>query len=440
MGWAARPQRVFLVVRSSVVTAQRKSDAHVVATGLFALATSSAALQTAWDEVSRRVDEDGEPSESIRRFSAEAPAHLDELADELARRVYRPGVTFEVPIPKKDGTLRVLQVPSVRDRVIERAVLNVVVPYVDPWLGSASFAYRPGIGVVDAVAAVARLRDEGMAWVLRADIEDCFPRLPRNVALRMLSSVLPDDSLDEIVTALVNRPVMTDHGLRELIGVAQGSSLSPVLANLVLTRLDNALLDVGFAVVRYSDDFTVVCRSREGAWEAARISSAVLEGIGMELAEDKSAVMSFEEGFCFLGEDFGPRYPPALEESRVHEPTRRVLYVGLQGSRVSPPRAGWSWNPRTTLSCSRFPPHMFSVWCASARWASRPECGIGPWPPTLMSCSFLTAEPISANSSRRTPRHESDGCARSLPAPMILASHSVSPAPLSNRRSVTRSR
>ena len=140
--------------------------------------------------------------------------------------------------------------------------------------------------------------------------------------------------MHSLIQELVSRPVATRRGLIETRGVPQGTALSPLLANLVLADLDDALLDHGMPIVRYADDLVVLGRSRDAMWEAARIATAALEVLGMELGSDRTEVMSFDEGFCFLGEDFGPRYPPALDEHRIEVPTRRILYCGRQGSRV----------------------------------------------------------------------------------------------------------
>jgi CRISPR-associated protein Cas1 len=86
--------------------------------------------------------------------------------------------------------------------------------------------------------------------------------------------------------------------------------------------------------LRYADDFAIAAASQDEAWEAMRVASDAVAELGMRLGADKSAVMSFHDGFCFLGEDFGPRYPPALDDYRAIEPPRRVLYVGVQGAHV----------------------------------------------------------------------------------------------------------
>lgn len=291
-------------------------------------------LRRAWDDVLAKDRQDGVLAPSIERFAEDAEEKLEALAAALDDGTYVPDDLIEVVI-QGDLHDRLLHVPSARDRVVERAVLAAVTPFVDPWLGPASYAYRPGLGVADAIQAVAALRAEGGRFVLRTDVHDCFPSIPVDLALRMLDALVPGDAIGPLVRHLVARAGRGPDGRRRVVrGLAQGCALSPLLANLVLTHVDDALLDAGFSPVRYADDVAVVTDTRADAWEAARIASAALGRLGMELGSDKTDVMSFDEGFCFLGEDFGVRYPPLIEHHRVEPPDRRVLYVGVQGSRV----------------------------------------------------------------------------------------------------------
>lgn len=298
-------------------------------------ALTEAELRAAWNDVLDNDREDGEISSSVDRFASDVDEQLSRLAECLSDGSYEPSDLFEVSIPKDDG-VRILHVPAVRDRVVERALLDRVTPLVDPWLGAASFAYRPGLGVADAVQAVARLRDEGGAYVLRSDVDDCFPSVPVSLALRLFDALVPNGELQGLVRLLLAR--MARHprrGRKTIRGLPQGCALSPLLANLVLTHLDDPLLERGFPLVRYADDFVVVTATAAEAWESARVATTALEAMRMQLGPDKTEVMSFDEGFCFLGEDFGLRYPPTLESHRVVEPEKRVVYVGLQGARVS---------------------------------------------------------------------------------------------------------
>jgi CRISP-associated protein Cas1 len=178
------------------------------------------------------------------------------------------------------------------------------------------------------------MRDEGLGWVVRADVEDCFPSVDAAHAGRVLVALVDDEGIRALILKLLARGVARRGGARRMSGLPQGSPLSPMLANLVLDGLDERVRLAGFPMARYADDFVVGASSRDEAWEAMRVASDAAAALGLSLGADKSAVMSFDEGFCFLGEDFGPRYPPVLDEHRVDVPDHKVVYVGLQGSRV----------------------------------------------------------------------------------------------------------
>ena len=137
-----------------------------------------------------------------------------------------------------------------------------------------------------------------------------------------------------LIESLLNRHAAAP-GIAALVkGLPQGSPLSPLWANLVLAEFDAKVASAGFPLVRYSDDIVALASSRDEAWEGLRVMSEAAGALGMPLGADKSGVMSFEDGFCFLGEDFGPRYPPALADHHVAEPARKVLYLGMQGARA----------------------------------------------------------------------------------------------------------
>lgn len=291
-------------------------------------------LRRAWSEVLANDRVDGALSAGVTRFEDDAENQLGRLVTDLAWGAYEPRDLTEVVIDEASRRRR-LHIPAVRDRVVERAVMDTLTPVVDPVLGPASFAYRPGLGVADAVQALVALREEGLGWVLRTDIDECFPSIPVGLARRRLGALVDDPELLRVVDLLLARPYRRAKGGRRIMrGLAQGCALSPMLTNLVLVDVDDAVMRAGFPIVRYADDISVAASSRDEAWEAARCVACAAEELGMQLGAEDTHVMSFEEGFTFLGEDFGVRYPPALPEARIEEPDRKVVYVGLTGSRV----------------------------------------------------------------------------------------------------------
>lgn len=293
------------------------------------------ALTSAWAEVLANDAQDGALGPGVRAFNDELDDRLARLNANLAWGAYEPDDLTEVTLDRPGKAPRVLHIPTVRDRIVARAILDVVSPIMDPLLGPASYAYRPGLGVIDAVQEVARLRDEGLRWVVRTDVNDCFPSVPVDLARRRFGALADDSDLLRVVDLLLARPYRSPRrGRRVMRGLPQGCPLSPLLANLVLVDLDAALMDEGFSPVRYADDVAIPVESESDGWEALRCASGAVRRLGMELGEEDTTLVTFEDGFTFLGEDFGPRYPPVLATARVEDPERKVLYVGTQGGRV----------------------------------------------------------------------------------------------------------
>jgi len=292
------------------------------------------ALRCAWERVLKKDAQDGDISDSVERFAEGVQERLEELAEELRAGTYQPSDLTRVVIPKKNGE-RFLDIPSVRDRIVERAILEHINPAIDPLFGATAFGYRPGLGVADAAQEVVRLREEGYTHVLRTDVHDCFPSLPVALLRRQLEFLIAEPEILAVVDLLLDRCTrFPGKGRGVFPGLPQGSPLSPLLANLALIPLDEALVDAGFPVVRYADDLVIALEEPGDAPEALRTATKVLKELGMELGAEKTAVASFFEGFAFLGEDFGPRYPPAEGEGRIREPDKKILYVAKQGSRI----------------------------------------------------------------------------------------------------------
>ncbi len=292
-------------------------------------------LQAAWEHVQASDIEDGEPSPSVLRFAKDVSGSLTALSESLSAGTWKPSPLTAINIPKRTGGARTLQVPSGRDRVLERAIAQIITPRVDPLLGPTSFAYRPGLGIHDALQEVARLRDSGFAWASRGDIKDCFDRINRARLLRLVSIEIDDSWLLATIAALLDRPTSVgSRFVRTRVGLAQGSGLSPLLANLYLEEFDAAIQHAGFPIIRYADDFVVMAETPLDAAAAAEVVRSAAESIELEVNIDKTEVMAFQEGFAFLGEEVNHRYPVLDGHMRRDEPLRKALYVGHQGSGV----------------------------------------------------------------------------------------------------------
>jgi CRISPR-associated protein Cas1 len=300
----------------------------------FETACSPENLARAWAEVLGNDSEDGELGTSVGRFASDAERNLAELTERLRRGAYEPGPLTAVHIPKADGGVRTLQVSSAADRIVERAVAQVLTPAIDPWLSASSFAYRPGRSVSDAVRVVASLRDEGLAWVAHTDIDNCFDTIPKARVLRLLHGLGIEERLLALTERLLTRPVRVGKRTRPAPGLSQGSALSPVLCNLHLDQFDRHVERDGFPLVRYADDLVILARTVDEARAGLETADRAAHGVGQRLGADKTEIASFTDGFAFLGEDFNDRYPPDDPTGRRSEPQKRTLFVGHQGARV----------------------------------------------------------------------------------------------------------
>lgn len=239
---------------------------------------------------------------TLEQFAGDLDWELDRLQDRLLRRRYQPFPLLQIAVPKRSGGERLLRIPTLRDRVAQTAVDLVVRPLFEAEFEDCSYAFRQGRSVRDALRKVCELRDQGFRWLLDADIDDCFGSIPHERLLERLGRL----EIDEYVLHLFDLWVKAEvyDGRRVFTperGLPQGSVVSPLLANLFLDELDESFVLFEQAIVRYADDFLVLCRDRQSAEGALEVTDALLEGLGLELEREKSSIASFDQGFKFLG-------------------------------------------------------------------------------------------------------------------------------------------
>ncbi|CRI67871.1 putative RNA-directed DNA polymerase [Thiocapsa sp. KS1] len=237
------------------------------------------------------------------------PDEEEELADRLERlgkRLlegdYRPPALRGVVYRDPDGDLRGLAIPPFWDRVAQRALVERIAPALEGVFSAASHGYRPGLSRHTASSAIQRAWREGYRWVYEADIEGFFDNLDWQRLAERLRALYRDDPAVDLLLAWMAAPV-DYQGMRieRSRGLPQGAPLSPVLANLMLDDLDSDLEHAGFRLVRYADDFVVLCKDQERARAAGEAVRRSLAELGLILNESKSRSVSFEQGFRYLG-------------------------------------------------------------------------------------------------------------------------------------------
>ena len=265
---------------------------------LLAKTASPATLAAAWSRVRRNAGVAGADGVSCRAFEHGARSHLARLRRDLLAGHYAPGPVRRVEIVKESGGTRPLAIPCVADRVVQTAVAFTLTPLLEPAMSPASFGYRPGLGVADAVARVVELRRENRIWVLESDIARFFETVPHPPLLALLEARAGDPRLTEMVASWL------DGAGAGGCGLLQGSPLSPLLANLYLDEVDHLLDSPDGRLVRYADDFVVLSRRKADAETAKERAAALLGERGLVLHPDKTRIGCFEDGFWFLGHYF----------------------------------------------------------------------------------------------------------------------------------------
>ncbi|HFD40293.1 MAG TPA: hypothetical protein ENJ31_10680, partial [Anaerolineae bacterium] len=215
---------------------------------------------------------------------------------------YKPARLRVRRIPKKQrNEYRTLRIPTVTDRVLQRAVLETLYGIYEPRFLDCSFGYRPGRGLRDAIQRIVDLREEGRVWVLDADIDAFFDNVDHGVLLEMLRADLDDAILLRLIAGWLKMGRVRKDAPR---GIPMGSPLSPLLANVYLHPLDETLAAEGWSPVRYADDFVVLTASQEQARRAYRRAGEALAALRLRYEPAKTRLTSFDEGFDFLGVRF----------------------------------------------------------------------------------------------------------------------------------------
>lgn len=228
---------------------------------------------------------DGINATTMERFLT---AELKSIADQVRSDRYQPGPLRSVSIPKNNGTSRLLRIPCLRDRILQGAVISVIVPLLDPNMHPGSFGYRPRRSVKMALDALKRCQ----GWVLDADIFSFFDRVKHRPLRKIFWQNMPSKEVRRLVDLW-----LYSFGR---CGLAQGAPISPLLANLALGPLDEAIARHGF-LVRYADDFVVVCSGQAEAIRARKTARRVLRQTGLQLHPEKTRIFPPGTTFNFLG-------------------------------------------------------------------------------------------------------------------------------------------
>ena len=267
-----------------------------------------ATLRAGWKQVKANKGAAGIDRQSIEAFDAKAEGYLSELAEALRNGSYQAQPVRRVEIDKGGGKKRPLGIPTVKDRIVQTAVKLVIEPIFENEFLPMSYGFRPGRGCKDALREVDGLIKEGYTHAVDADLAGYFDSIPHEKLEARLEERIGDGRLLGLLAGWLRQDVM--HGLERWTptgGTPQGAVVSPLLANIYLHPLDKLMTERGYRMVRYADDFVILCQSAKQAAEALNEVRAWTEGNGLTLHPDKTHVGDCREegqGFEFLGYRF----------------------------------------------------------------------------------------------------------------------------------------
>jgi len=310
-------------------------------------------LRAAWERVAANNGAAGVDRVSVERFSAKADEYLMELSEALRMKRYRPAAVRRTYIPKGPGQTRPLGIPTVKDRVVQTALKLVLEPIFELEFLPVSYGFRPGRGCKDALREVDQSLKEGYTHVVDADLKGYFDTIPHGPLMELVKEQVSDSNILELIQAFLDQEIMEEAKCwTPTRGTPQGAVLSPLLANLYLHPLDVDLTGAGYRIVRYADDFVILCRSREEAEQALHRVRDWVETNGLTLHPDKTHLVNCMEqgqGFEFLGYRFecGRRWVRkkslgSLKE-RIRQRTRRTRGDSMERiiEDLNPMLRGW---------------------------------------------------------------------------------------------------
>ena len=287
-------------------------------------------LDAAFTQVAANRGAAGVDHVTITMFKDHREENLKKLSEDLRIGRYRPQQIRRHYIPKPGSKeLRPLGIPTVRDRVVQTALLNVLEPIFEHDFAEHSYGFRPRRGCKDALRRVDELLKAGYTYIVDADLRSYFDTIPHDRLLALVAQKVSDGRVLSLIESLLKQGVLD--GMHEWTpeeGSPQGGSISPLLSNIYLNPLDHSMARQGFEMVRYADDFVILCRSPEDAARALAVVQAWTAEADLKLHPEKTRIVdATKEPFDFLGYRFqrGHRFPRprAFRSSRTRSERRR---------------------------------------------------------------------------------------------------------------------
>jgi RNA-directed DNA polymerase len=314
-------------------------------------------LWSAWAKTAKNNGAPGVDGITIDRYEKDVEANVTYLSEQLKAGTYQPKPIRRTHIPKPDGTKRPLGIPTVADRIVQGAVRHVIEPIFEKEFAQHSYGFRPGRGCKDALRRVDELVKSGHRYVVDADLKSYFDAIPHDLLMKQIKTRVADGRVLNLIESFLEAKIL--EGLEQwtpAAGAPQGAVLSPLLSNIYLNPLDHLLAGKGYEMVRYADDFVILCRSKEDAEAALAEVKQWTTQAGLQLHPEKTRLIdTAAECFEFLGFRFTrskrdqgvrryPRHKSIIklrETIRMRTPRSSGTSLKVTISRINPVLRGW---------------------------------------------------------------------------------------------------
>lgn len=295
----------------------------------------------------------GVDQQTIQQFEAQQQWQIDQLKEQLRSGRYQPLPARRVWIPKPGSTeQRPLGIPAVRDRVAQTALRNVLEPIFERDFAPSSYGFRPGRGCRQAVAEVEQLLKEGYIWCVDADLKSYFDSIPHERLMELIEQRIVDGKVLRLIEQYLKAGVLEQmKGWQPSEqGTPQGAVISPLLANLYLNPLDHSAAEKGWKMVRYADDFVVLCKTEIEARTVLEYLRGWTAEAGLTLHPVKTRIVNVQsQGFDFLGWTFrgAKKWPRKKSVLKLRERLRRWtgrssgMSMAMMVAKLNPTLRGW---------------------------------------------------------------------------------------------------
>lgn len=265
-------------------------------------------LQASWEVVKRNQGAAGVDKVTVEKIAAKPIKYLVEIENEIREGVYQVASIRRVLIPKGDGKTRPLGIPTVKDRIVQGAIKLIIEPIFEQEFAETSFGFRPNRGCKDALRVVQQNLNDGYTWVVDADLQSYFDTIPHDRLMDRIKEKIADGKVLTLIEQFLKAKIMEDFKEWEPgSGCPQGAVLSPLLSNIYLHPLDKLMEEKCIKMVRYADDFVLMCKSKEEAYAAYECVKVWIGENELTLHPEKTHIGDAsqpEQGFEFLGYRF----------------------------------------------------------------------------------------------------------------------------------------